>query len=180
MAIDSFLDFTKATTPCPVKGEAQDKQFPDTFHVKTFTFAVNQKGTAGTGSGLGAGKAEFDDFEFTIDTQRGSSDLLKHCAKGSHFDKVILHVRKAGGEHVEYLRYAFKVCMISSFSTSGDEESTDTVKFNYRAVYTKYIAQSDKGDLSGEDKASKGGWDLDANNDFPDGPGFLGDQRATS
>src|SRR5271154_6611911 len=171
MAIDAFLDFTTkgtGTSSPEIKGESQDKQFADTFHVKTFTFAVNQKGTAGTGSGLGAGKAEFDDFEFVIDTQKGSSLLLQHCAKGTHFEKVLLHVRKAGGEHVEYLRYLFTTCMVSSFSTSGDEESTDTVKFNYRRVYTQYIPQSDKGDLDFKGK-SYGGWDLDANDAYAAG-----------
>jgi len=179
MAIDAFLDFT--TSVPPIKGEAEDKQFKDSFHVKTFTFAVNQKGTASTGAGLGAGKAEFDDFEFSIDTQRGSADLLRHCAKGTHFDKVFLHVRKAGGEHIEFLRYVFQYCIISSYSTSGDEESTDTVKFNYRAVYTKYIAQKDEGGGLDTSKFSKGGWDLKANDDFEgSGPGLLGDQTKTS
>lgn len=173
MAIDAFLDFTKSDTP-NLKGESIDKQFPDTFHVKTFTFAINQKGTATTGTGLGAGKAEFDDFEFSIDTQRGSADLLKHCAKGTHFNKVYLHVRKAGGEHVEFLRYVFGSCIISSYSTSGDEESTDTVKFNYRQVYTKYIQQKDVGGALDPGKFSRGGWDLKENNDFESqGPGML-------
>ncbi|MEI9893438.1 MAG: type VI secretion system tube protein Hcp [Chthoniobacter sp.] len=174
MAIDAFLDFSKATTvPKKVKGESNDEMFKDTFHVKTFTFAINQKGTAPTGLGLGAGKAEFDDFEFTIDTQRGSAELLKHCAKGSHFDMVFLHVRKAGGAHVEFLRYGFSSCIISNYSTSGDEESTDTVKFNYARVYTRYIVQKNDGTLDTAND-SKGGWDLKANNDYEaDGPGFL-------
>ncbi len=170
MAIDAFLDFTQATTvTTPVKGESLDKTFKDTFHVKTFTFAVNQKGTAATGTGLGAGKAEFDDFEFTIDTQLGSSQLMEHCAMGSHFDVVVLHVRKAGGEHREFLQYRFGSCIVSSYSTSGDEESTDTVKFNYRQVATKYIGQKDDGTLSESRDpekgggSAKGGWDLKTN-----------------
>jgi len=172
MAIDSFLDF-KTSVPA-VKGESIDEKFKDCFHVKTFSFAVNQKGTAATGTGLGAGKAEFDDFEFTIDTQLGCADLIKHCAIGTHFDKVILHVRKAGGKQYEYLRYVFGSCILSSYSTSGDEESTDTVKFNYRQVASKYIPQTDKGDPG--TPGAIGGFDLKKNIQW-DGEGKFADMQ---
>ena len=116
-------------------------------------------------------QAEFDDFEFTIDTQRGSSDLMKHCALGTHFKAVILHVRKAGNKSMEFLRYVFGSCIISSFSTSGDEESTDTIKFNYRAVATKYVPQDNKGEADTA-KHTKGGYDLKKNQEW-DGEGNL-------
>src|SRR6266446_972908 len=162
MAIDAFLDFTKSDPN--LQGESIDKMFKGTFHVKTFTFAVNQKGTASTGTGLGAGKAEFDDFEFTIDTQYGCAILMKHCALGTHFPKVILHVRKAGGKQFEFMQYMFGSCILSSYSTSGDEESTDTVKFNYRQVAAKYIPQKDTGEIdTGKAPASEGSFDLKTN-----------------
>ena len=161
MAIDAFLDFT-ASTP-KVYGEAQDETFKQTFHVKSFSFGVAQKGTATTGSGLGAGKAEFEDFEFTIDTQAGSAELMKHCAAGTHFDKVELHVRKAGGTQKEFLKYRFQIVLVSSFNTSGEEESTDTVKFNYRGVYAAYQVQEDTGELGA---TTHGGWDLKTNKEI--------------
>lgn len=176
MAIDAFLDFSKSPQDPTLKGETLDKMFKETFHVKTFTFAITQKGTAATGTGLGAGKAEFDDFEFTIDTQFGCAKLMKHCAKGTCFDKVILHVRKAGGKQLEYLQYVFGNCIISSFSTSGDEESTDTIKFNYRALAARYIPQKGgasagaggEGDLD-ESKKSEGSYDLKQNVEWLEG-----------
>jgi type VI secretion system secreted protein Hcp len=164
MAIDAFLDFTNSTPP--VQGESQDNNTPsmaNMFHVKSFSFSITQKGTASTGSGLGAGKAEFEDFEFTIDTQKGSAFLMKHCAAGTHFTGgVKLHVRKAGGGQEEFLTYTFQSVLISSFSTSGEEESTDTVKFNYMSVFAKYIPQDNNGKLL-TGSASQGGWDLKQN-----------------
>ena len=161
MAIDAFLDFTKSKPA--VNGEAKDDKLNNCFHVKSFSFGVAQKGTAATGSGAGAGKAEFEDFEFTIDTQLGSAELMKHCAGGSHFDKVLLHVRKAGGTQVEFLKYRFEVVLISSFNTSGEEESSDTVKFNYRGVYSEYSMQKDDGTLGTK---CHGGWDLKLNKEI--------------
>jgi type VI protein secretion system component Hcp len=52
--------------------------------------------------------------------------------------------------------------LISSFSTSGEEESTDTVKFNYMSVFAKYIPQDNNGKLL-TGSASQGGWDLKQN-----------------
>jgi type VI secretion system secreted protein Hcp len=176
MAIDAFLDFKKSPTQDPTVatqfGESIDAMFTHTFHVKTFTFSITQKGTAATGTGLGAGKAEFEDFEFTIDTQLGSPKLMLHCAKGTCFDTVILHVRKAGGGQVEYLQYVFGNCILSSYSTSGDEESTDTVKFNYRQIAARYLPQGtgpkDEGKVNPNVK-SEGSYDLKSNTPWEDG-----------
>lgn len=182
MAIDAFLNFTKSTNS-PPKGESEDAMFGagktkyEVFHVKTFTFAVNNKGSAGTGGGAGTGKAEFDDFEFSIDTQYGSALLMKHCAKGTPFETVILHVRKAGTVQREFLRYVFGNCIISSYSTSGDEESTDTVKFNYRSLHTCYFPQKDDGTLNKDLAKSEGGYDLKLNAEWPDGPSKCADMQ---
>jgi type VI secretion system secreted protein Hcp len=166
MAIDAFLDFKNATPK--IEGEAFDQTFNGTFHCKSFTFTVAQKGTAVTGGGMGAGKADFEDFEFTIDTQKGSAALMKHCAAGTHFQNVKLHVRKAGGgtdpskTQKVFLMYSFSNVLISSYSTSGEEDSTDTVKFNFTSVYTEYKAQDTKtGEL--ESTPTRGGWDLKLN-----------------
>jgi type VI secretion system secreted protein Hcp len=174
MAIDAFLDFTKQHQVQNLYGEALDNHFKNCFHVKTFTFAITQKGTAATGTGLGAGKAEFDDFEFTIDTQLGSAKLMRECARGTCFDVVVLSVRKAGGGQREYLRYVFGNCIISSYSTSGDEESSDTVKFNYRRIATKYYRQlpdNNEGelDLNSQDGKSEGSYDLKTNAEWAPG-----------
>jgi type VI secretion system secreted protein Hcp len=168
MAIDAFLDFKNASPS--IEGEAQDDKLGGTFHVKSFSFSVAQKGTAVTGTGLGAGKAEFEDFEFTIDTQRGSAKLMQSCAQGVHFQKVTLHVRKAGGTQVVFLQYKFSNVLVSSFSTSGEEESTDTVKFNYGSVYAEYTPQkTDTGDLD-TSKTSRGGWDMKTNKPVESAP----------
>lgn len=163
MAIDAFLDFTKSKPA--IKGESTDDQLKDTMHISDFSFGIAQKGTATTGTGLGAGKAEFEDFEFTKSTDLASSMLLKHCAAGTHFNEVFLRVRKAGGTQQEFLTYKFVNVLISSFSTSGDEESVDKVKFNYQAVLMTYKPQDS---ATGKVAASgvSGGWDLKTNKEL--------------
>lgn len=160
MAIDAFLDF-KGAKPS-VEGESQDSTLKDMFHVKSATFTISQEGTNVTGSGAGAGKANFQDFEFVIDTQKGSQQLMKHCAAGTHFDNVKLYLRKAGGNPKVFLTYVFKNVLISEYATSMDEESTDTIKFNYMSVFAEYYTQDNVTGALGS-TPSRGGWDLKAN-----------------
>jgi type VI secretion system secreted protein Hcp len=154
MAIDAFL---KIDT---INGEATDDKLKDTFHIKSGSFGVRQKGTAVTGTGLGAGKAEFDEFTFTIDTQFGSPALIKACAAGTHIKSATLYVRKAGGTPQVFLTYRLDNVMISSYVTSLEEESSDTVTLNFVSLFAEYKKQDEKGNLG---TASKGGWDLKLN-----------------
>ena len=164
MAIDAFLDFTKSNHS-ELKGESQDHQMKDMFHVHNCSFGIMQTGTAGTGSGLGAGKADLAPFTFTIDTQLGSPKLLRHCAKGTHFDKVILHCRKAGGEQEEFLTYYFFDVLISSYQTGISGESMDNVCLNFRGIFFEYTPQKNDGTLD-TGKKDKGGWDVQKNKEI--------------
>ncbi len=154
MAIDAFL---KIDT---INGESTDESLKDTFHIKSGSFGVRQKGTATTGTGIGAGKAEFDEFTFTIDTQFGSPALLKACAAGTHIKSATLYVRKAGGKPQVYLTYRLNTVFVTSYVTSVEEESYDTVTLNFVSVFAEYKKQDEKGNLG---TASKGGWDLKLN-----------------
>ena len=169
MAVDAFLDFTG--NPIAIKGESQDKIFKDCFHVKSSTFTITQKSTVSVGTGVSAGKAELEEFEFTIDTQLGSPQLMQACAAATMFPKVYLHVRKAGGGGTStqqtFLKYQFNDVMISSFSTSVEEESSDTIKLTYVGVIAMSGAQKADGSID-SGNVSKGGYDVKSNTILPD------------
>ena len=57
---------------------------------------MSQSGTTHTGGGGGAGKANFQDISFTKYVDSSSNALMTALAKGSHIDKCVLMVRKAG------------------------------------------------------------------------------------
>ncbi|SFS03774.1 Hcp family type VI secretion system effector [Sphingomonas jatrophae] len=164
MAVDSYLDFQISNKK--IDGESMDDKFKKCMHILNYEFAVRQKGTSSTGSGLGAGKAEFDDFTFTKATDSASPQLMKHCASGTHFDKVALRLRKAGGSPKEFMTVTFKGVLISEFTQNGEEEATETVKFNYTSIFFEYKPQDQDGNLGA---ASKGGWDLKVNKEVLEG-----------
>lgn len=154
MAVDMFLKIDG------IDGESKDSVFKGNFHLKSCDFGVEQVGTAVTGGGLGAGKAKFTDFNFVIDTQKGTQAMLVYCASGKHIPKVVLSCRKAGGKQEVYYTAEMKDCLITNVTTSIGEESTDTVTFNFVSLYVSYAAQKEDGTLEGP---AKGGYDLKKN-----------------
>jgi len=169
MAVDAFLDLAFSGNPVKIYGESIDKTFATCFHVKSCSFTITQKSTVSVGTGAAGGKAEFEEFEFSIDTQLGSPALMQACAAGTMFPKVFLHARKASGgsggsSQQTFLKYQFNDVLISSFATSVEEESADTVKLTYTGVVATYGKQLPDGTISSKaDDQSKGGYDIKLN-----------------
>jgi len=173
MAVDAFLDFTNSGNGTPVQGEALDTTYAKCFHVKSCSFSITQKGTAAMGSGMSGGKAEFEEFEFTIDTQDGCAKLMQCCAAGTAFKVINLFVRKAGGDASSsataqqvFLAYRFYNCIVSSYATSIEDESSDTIKLMYQAVSAVYGKQdASTGKVATTATAyGQGGYDVKKNN----------------
>lgn len=155
MAVDMFLKIDG------IDGESQDAKMMGQIHIDSFSFGVEQVGTADSGGGLGAGKAKFEDFEFTMPTQKASPKIYAACASGKHIKNAILSIRKAGGKQDVYLKHTFSDLLISSFRTAnGDPQPQDTVKFNFVKLQTEYKEQDSTGKLGG---AITAGYDLKAN-----------------
>ncbi len=155
MAVDMFLKIEG------IEGESKDTAMKGQIHIESFSFGVEQVGTADSGGGLGAGKAKFEDFEFTMPTQKASPKLYAACASGKHIKSAVLSIRKAGGKQDIFLKHTFNDLLISSFRTAnGDPQPVDTVKFNFVKLSTEYKEQDEKGALKG---AVTAGYDLKAN-----------------
>ena len=155
MAVDMFLKIDG------IEGESKDDKMGGQIHIDSFSFGVEQVGTAESGGGLGAGKAKFEDFEFTMPTQKASPKIYAACASGKHIKQAVLSIRKAGGKQEIYLKHTFSDLLISSFRTAnGEPQPTDTVKFNFVKLATEYKEQLATGGLGGTTAAS---WDLKAN-----------------
>jgi type VI secretion system secreted protein Hcp len=155
MAVDMFLKIDG------IEGESQDDKCKGQIHIESFSFGVEQVGTADSGGGLGAGKAKFEDFEFTMPTQKASPKIYAACASGKHIKNAILSIRKAGGKQDIFLKHTFSDLLISSFRTAnGDPQPIDTIKFNFVKLQTEYKEQGADGSLKG---AVTAGYDLKAN-----------------
>jgi type VI secretion system secreted protein Hcp len=155
MAVDMFLKIDG------IEGESKDEKMKNEIEITTFSFSAEQVGTAESGGGLGAGKVKFENFEFTMPTQKASPKLFEACASGKHIPTAVLSIRKAGGEQEVFLKHSFHDLIVSSFATKdGDPQPEDTVKFNFVGLVSEYKEQGEDGKLKG---AICAGWDLKKN-----------------
>jgi type VI secretion system secreted protein Hcp len=161
MALDMFL----LVTGPQVKGETADKDSAtkDAIDVLAWSWGASQSGTTHMGGGGGAGKASFQDFSFTkyVDTATGA--LLTGLAKGTHFQKIELLVRKSGEGQKPYMKITMSEAMVTSLSTGGsggEDRLTENVTLNFAKVKVEYFKQDNKGVLA---TAGAFGWNIAGN-----------------
>ncbi len=160
MAVDMFLTIDKKIT-----GETQDKaqKSEGSIDVLAWSWGASQSGTTHMGSGGGAGKASFQDLSITKYLDKASAPLLIALAKGSHIDKMVLLVRKAGEGQQKYLEITMKEVIVSSISTGGsggEDRLTENVTFNFADVIFEYFMQNEKGVTA---SAGKFDWSIKGN-----------------
>jgi type VI secretion system secreted protein Hcp len=75
------------------------------------------------------------------------------CTKGTHIDKAVLTVRKAGGDDpLEYYKITLEGLLVSSYSTGGsggEERFTENVTLNFEKFHVEYQPQNAKGAKEG-------------------------------
>jgi type VI secretion system secreted protein Hcp len=156
MAYDAFLKLDG------IDGEVAAKGFEKWIEVSSFSWGLNQTGSA-SGGGGGAGKASFQDIHFTSSTSKASPTLFLRCATGEHIKQAILALRKAGGDasgaQNVFLKFEFEDVLISSFQEAGAEDGDDRpmedVSFNFQKIEMTYTAP--------DGEVVQAGWDLGTN-----------------
>jgi type VI secretion system secreted protein Hcp len=142
MAVDMFIKIGD------LKGESADKSHPKEINVLGWSWGVSNSGSAHTGGGAGAGKANVRDLNFTKHVDKCSPSLVLACCKGTHYDTAKLVVRKAGGKPLEYLKITLSKVMVSSVTTGGDGDEdllTESVTLNFAKVKVEYTEQKPDG-----------------------------------
>ena len=100
--------------------------------VLSFSWGVSNSGTIDSGSGGGAGKAQFSDFNFIKRLDKASPQLMRACARGEHFPDVTVSLKDTKG--TTYMTIKFKTVLISSYQTggsSGDVVPLDSISLNF-------------------------------------------------
>ncbi|MFL9900652.1 type VI secretion system tube protein Hcp [Paraburkholderia fungorum] len=161
MAIDMFMKLGD------IKGESQDKSHKEEIEVLAWSWGLSQSGTMHMGTGGGAGKVSVQDLSFTKYSDKASPPIMAACTKGTHIDKALLTVRKAGGDNpLEYYKITLEGVLVSSYSTGGsggEERFTENVTLNFEKFHVEYQPQNAKGAKEGGVVETK--WNIPANAD---------------
>ena len=119
MAVDMFIKIDG------IKGESADDKHKEEIDVLSWSWGMNQSGSAHMGGGAGAGKVNVHDLSFTKYVDKGSNLLLSGCFKGTHYKEALLTVRKAGDKPLEYIKVTMEEVMVTSVSTGGSGGEDD-------------------------------------------------------
>jgi type VI secretion system secreted protein Hcp len=147
-----------------IEGESTDDKHPGWIEAIDFDLDIGQmvSRTASSAGGATAERADFSVFSFAKYLDKASPLLALACAAGTHIDKIVVELCRAGGEKVPFMRYEFANCMICSVSTSSDNGfPVDNVSFNYGAIKWAYTQQKRSGGYAAGQVAA--GWSLEKN-----------------
>jgi type VI secretion system secreted protein Hcp len=161
-AVDYFLKLDGIT------GESVDAKHKDEINVDSFSWGVSNASTIGSATGgAGAGKAQFQEFHFTMQNSKASPDLFKKCVTGAHIKEGILSCRKAGGESQDFLKFTLSDVLISSYSVNGDGHADvgpeDAIALSFSKVLMEFFPQNPTGTTGSVISA---GWDVKQNRAF--------------
>jgi type VI secretion system secreted protein Hcp len=148
MALDMFMNMGKTIT-----GESRDAKLKGEIDVLAWSWGMSQSGSTHVGGGGGAGKANFQDLSFTKYVDSASNGLMVALAKGSHLEKCVLTVRKAGEGQHKYIAITMEEVIVSSVSTGGsggEDRLTENVTLNFGKVAFAYTPQDSKGTVAGD------------------------------
>jgi len=150
-AVDYFLKIDG------IPGESNDSKHKSEIEIESWSWGAAQSGTASHGGGMGAGRVNMQDFQFTMRVNKASPKLMLACAQGDHIKNAILTCRKAGKEQQEYLKVTFSDLLVSSFQTGGSGPSevvpVDQISLNFTKIEFEYKEQKPDGTLGGAVKA---------------------------
>ena len=102
-----------------IEGESQDDKHKNEIDVKKWSWQILQEAVMHQGSGGGSGKATVKDLTFVHTMDRSSPNLMKYCLTGKHIPTVVLTIRKAGGNPLEYVKITMNDVVITNVNPGG-------------------------------------------------------------
>src|SRR5262249_44442025 len=125
-AIDAYLKIDG------LKGDSKDAAHPGSIEVMSWSWGASRDGASmATQRGKEPPRPIGGSFTIKKTTDSASPSFFKAAVNGRHFPKMVLYVRKAGGE--QETAYTFEDCTVAHLSSMGPTES---VTFEYGRLGT--------------------------------------------
>ncbi len=156
-AVDMFIKIGD------LKGESRDKQHAGESDVLSWSWGMSNPARIVVGGGSGAGKVRISDLNFQKFTDTASTELMKSCANGKHYDRAVLTIRKVATTPIEFYRIILEEVQVTSVSTGGSEgsdELVESVTLSFARIGVQYFSITSKGTVGVETRFM---WDLQQN-----------------
>ena len=151
---DMFL-MIKGAKHGVIKGESQDDQHKDEIDIVSWSWGMQAK--ANIGGGTATGKATINDLRIVKRVDSASTPLMLALRTNEPIQKAVLTLRKAGKDHLEYLKVTIEQGRVVSFTIDtieapggGVPDILERVSFSFNKIEVEYVPQ-------GKDGLPKGG-----------------------
>jgi type VI secretion system secreted protein Hcp len=159
MAFDAFMQIDG------IQGESGDERHAGWIEIKNFSLGVGQRvsRTASSAGGASAERADFAEFTLSKLLDIATPQLALACAAGTHIDRIVVAICRAGKDKVKFMEYRFANCLISAFATHSahGEFPVDDVAIHYGQIEWHYTRQNRAG--GGPMGNLAAGWSLEKN-----------------
>jgi type VI secretion system secreted protein Hcp len=154
MAVDAYIYFESQGGMLPAEGETTDETYSKkkAFEIKDFSFGVENPTTIGSATGgAGAGKIKFNEFTIKKTSDKASCAFFRNCCAGAHYKKVVIQMRKSGGDPArsgkEFLGFSFETVFTTKIDWTGpgDEGPEESITFVFGKMVIKYVPQEKTG-----------------------------------
>ena len=132
-----------------IDGESKDVNRQNWIDAYAYSGGCSQSGTFHAGGGGGAGKANFQDYTFTICMDKSVNAMKVALAKGTHIQNVTVEFVK-GNNDLLYSSIKMEEVLITSIIEGASTDINKiniNVSFNYAKVTCKYFLLNEKGQL---------------------------------
>jgi len=144
---DMFL-MVKGAKHGLIKGESQDDQHKSEIEVLSWSWGM--QGKSAVGGGVATGKATINDLKIVKRVDSASTALMLALRTNEPIQKAVLTLRKAGKDHLEYLKITIEqgrvmALTIDTVETSGSPEIYEKVSFSFNKIEVQYVPQGKDG-----------------------------------
>ncbi len=158
MATDMFIKFNKI-----IEGDSTDSKHQKWIEIEEATFVTKQTsgGASSAHGSLLAGRGDFENLKIVKHLDSASAAINVNCAKGTHFEEIIVEFCRPMGEKTTYMKFVLKDSVIQKIETaasSGDDAvPKETIEIRYLTMHWIYTPTDPTG---GGKKGSdiKKGW----------------------
>jgi type VI secretion system secreted protein Hcp len=158
-----YLEPDKGT---PIEGEAQDATHKGELQVASFSFGVTNPKAASAGDE--DSKPDFQEITVNLVPSKASPALFLASARGDHFKKATLSVKKHGASktNCDFMQLQLTDVYISAFTAGHGDGSkpTESISLTFTTIDYYYAQQDQDGSLK---QTCKRAWSINDNKDTP-------------
>ncbi|MGB0129814.1 MAG: type VI secretion system tube protein Hcp [Rhodocyclaceae bacterium] len=147
MALGDMFLKVEGSKQGPIKGEAQDEKHPSEIDVLGWSWGMRAQTTMGAAGA--SGKSTLMELQVSKRVDSATTGLMSAMRNNEPLKRVILTVRKAGKETLEYFKITLQQARITSLDVGseggGGETLNENVSFAFKTITVDYVPQGTEG-----------------------------------